>query len=160
MTSRILIQGEEFNIIFSKKKFIKPNVLMIGDELHIFTAENNIKPHQQVLLEWLKKQSKLNITKRTREIALLNNFEFNRIAIKDQSTRWGSCSSYKNLNFNWRLYLAPISISDYVIVHELAHTKEMNHSKDFWSIVESIIPEYKLHRRWLRDNERALKLMI
>lgn len=71
------------------------------------------------------------------------NFEYNKIFIKNQKTRWGSCSSKKNLNFNYRLAFMSVEMMDYVIVHELCHLKEMNHSKNFWNLVESILPDYK-----------------
>lgn len=156
----IYIQGERYEILFSPKKFIKPNVLMIGSELHIFRAENSNLDYKHVLELWLKKQSKAYLLSRVKELAALYEFEYNRVSIRDQNTRWGSCSSLKNLNFSWRLYLAPPDVSDYVIIHELAHTKQMNHSKSFWAIVEDIMPNYKVCRRWLKENGRSLKLMI
>lgn len=81
---------------------------------------------------------------------------FNRITIRDQKTRWGSCSSKGNLNFNWRLVLAPVPVLDYVVVHELAHRREMNHSSRFWDIVEEMMPDYQIHRRWLREHGGSL----
>ena len=75
---------------------------------------------------------------------------YSRIRIKDQKTLWGSCSSRKNLNFNWRLVMAPGEVLDYVVVHELCHLKHMNHSAEFWDCVEEILPEYREHRRWLK----------
>lgn len=80
------------------------------------------------------------------------------IAIRDQKTRWGSCSARGNLNFNWRLMLAPPRVLDYVVVHELCHRKEMNHSKAFWNAVETVLPDYKELRKWLQDNGRTLIL--
>ena len=82
----------------------------------------------------------------------------NSISIRDQKTRWGSCSSNGNLNFNWRLMLAPPRVLDYVVVHELCHRKEMNHSKAFWHTVEMVLPDYKELRKWLRENGRTLVL--
>ena len=81
---------------------------------------------------------------------------FNRITIRDQKTRWGSCSSKGNLNFNWRLVLAPVPVLDYVVVHELAHRREMNHSSRFWDIVGEMMPDYQIHRRWLREHGGSL----
>lgn len=81
---------------------------------------------------------------------------YNKITIRDQKTRWGSCSGKGNLNFNWRLVLAPVSVLDYVVVHELAHRKEMNHSSRFWSVVGAIMPDYEIHRSWLRDHGNNL----
>ena len=81
---------------------------------------------------------------------------FNRIAIKEQKTRWGSCSSKGNINFNWKLVLMPEQIQDYVVVHELAHRIQMNHSKAFWQIVESILPKYQTCIQWMRKHEREI----
>ena len=77
---------------------------------------------------------------------------YGRITIRDQKTRWGSCSSGGNLNFNWRLLLMPERVMDYVIVHELAHRREMNHSAAFWQIVETYLPDYRERRQWLKEN--------
>lgn len=76
---------------------------------------------------------------------------YGRITIREQKTRWGSCSSKGNLNFNWKLTLMPMEILDYVVVHELAHRREMNHSKDFWKIVEQVLPDYQERRKQLRE---------
>ena len=77
---------------------------------------------------------------------------YNRITIREQKTRWGSCSSVGNLNFNWKLVLMPSEILDYVVVHELAHRKEMNHSPRFWAVVEKELPDY-------RERQEKLKIL-
>ncbi len=82
----------------------------------------------------------------------------NQIRIKDQKTRWGSCSSKNNLNFSWRLIMAPERVLDYVVVHELCHLTHMNHGKEFWALVESVMPDYKDCKKWLRENEKSLTL--
>ena len=83
-------------------------------------------------------------------------FRYNRVTLRNQKTRWGSCSSRGNLNFNWRLIMAPIEVIDYVVAHELCHLKEMNHSSRYWALVEQAIPDYKKYRKWLKDNHYLL----
>lgn len=78
---------------------------------------------------------------------------YGNITIREQKTRWGSCSSKGNLNFNWKLILMPSEVLDYVVVHELSHRKEMNHSKRFYQVMESVMPDYKVWQNWLREHE-------
>ncbi len=81
---------------------------------------------------------------------------YGRITIRNQKTRWGSCSGKGNLNFNCLLMLAPDEVVDYVVVHELCHLLEMNHSKAFWEHVEQVIPDYKRQRKWLKEHGEEL----
>lgn len=83
--------------------------------------------------------------------------EYKKVFIKNQRSMWGSCSGRRNLNFNWRLAAAPPEALDYVVIHELCHLREMNHSKKFWAHVEAACPAYKARRRWLRDNVALLR---
>lgn len=83
---------------------------------------------------------------------------YNRITIRDQKTRWGSCSAKGTLSFNWRLMLAPPEILDYVVIHELCHLTYMDHSAAFWRKVESVCPGYRTARRWLKDHGHELTL--
>ena len=82
--------------------------------------------------------------------------DYGRITIRAQHTRWGSCSAQGNLNFNCLLMLTPDDVKAYVVVHELCHRKEMNHSARFWAEVERVLPGYRESRRWLRENGGAL----
>lgn len=91
------------------------------------------------------------IPKRVEYFAGLVGVTYGRITIRNQKTRWGSCSSKGNLNFNCLLMLVPAQVMDYVVVHELCHRKEMNHSKAFWSEVEKVLPNYKESVRWLKE---------
>lgn len=93
-----------------------------------------------------------DITERVKKYASLIGVTVNRITIRNQKTRWGSCSSKGNLNFNCLLMLCPENVRDYIVVHELCHRKEMNHSPNFWAQVEKIIPDYKMHQKWLKEN--------
>ncbi|MEZ3487589.1 MAG: M48 family metallopeptidase [Lachnospiraceae bacterium] len=83
--------------------------------------------------------------------ARLMGISYGRITIREQKTRWGSCSGRGNLNFNWKLVLMPPEILDYVVVHELAHRREMNHSRAFWKIVEQVLPDYQERRKKLKE---------
>ena len=83
---------------------------------------------------------------------------YNRITIRDQKTRWGSCSARGTLSFNWRLMLAPPAILDYVVVHELCHLTHMDHSATFWQAVESVCPDYRSARKWLKEHGQELVL--
>ena len=83
---------------------------------------------------------------------------YNRITIRDQKTRWGSCSARGTLSFNWRLMLAPPAILDYVVVHELCHLTHMDHSAAFWQAVESVCPDYRSARKWLKEHGQELVL--
>lgn len=93
---------------------------------------------------------------RTAYFAKCMGVTYNRITIREQKTRWGSCSSAGNLNFNWKLVLMPPELLDYVVVHELAHRKEMNHSPRFWAIVERELPDYCNRREELKILGRQL----
>lgn len=95
-------------------------------------------------------------TQKTAYYAQIMNVTYSRISIREQKTRWGSCSSAGNLNFNWRLIFAPETVLDYIVIHELAHRKEMNHSPAFYAVVESVLPDYKTSRKWLRENGAKL----
>lgn len=89
----------------------------------------------------------------------LTGGNYTSITIRDQRSRWGSCSSRGTLSFNYRLIFAPLPVLDYVVVHELCHLTHMNHSKDFWNMVECIIPDYKKHKVWLREHGQELNLI-
>lgn len=85
------------------------------------------------------------------------SFSFKKIQVRNQSSRWGSCSSKGNLNFNYALIYLPAHLSDYIVVHELCHLQEMNHSKKFWNLVEKTMPDYKAHRLELRKKYITIK---
>ena len=99
----------------------------------------------------LKKAAKAYIPRRADYFAKQMGVRFNKISIRHQKTRWGSCSSKGNLNFNCALMMLPQDIIDYVIVHELCHLKHMNHKKQFWAEVEKVMPDYKQKRKFLKS---------
>jgi hypothetical protein len=96
-----------------------------------------------------KEKTRILVENRISEFNKFYNYKINRIAIRNQRTRWGSCSKHGNLNFNYKLALIPEKLADYVIVHEICHLGEFNHSKNFWDLVEKTIPDYKTRREEL-----------
>ena len=113
--------------------------------------------HQKEALEKrYRKAAKIYIPQRVEYYARHVGVTYEAVRIREQKTRWGSCSSNKTLSFNWRLMLAPPQILDYVIVHEVCHLRHMNHSKEFWSLVETIMPDYKDKKKWLKENGHRL----
>ena len=110
-----------------------------------------------VLEKWYRMQAKLVFTQKADAFKVIMGLGYNSILIRGQRTRWGSCSAKGNITLNWKLLMAPPDIMDYVIIHELAHRKHMNHSQKFWQFVERFCPRWKEHRKWLTKHEDDLK---
>lgn len=102
---------------------------------HIKTCKNDYKKY--------KEGARTIVLKHIEKINTYYKFSFRRIAIKNQKTRWGSCSSKKNLNFNYKIVFLPEKLAEYIVAHELCHLQEMNHGEKFWELVARTIPEYK-----------------
>jgi predicted metal-dependent hydrolase len=157
---RRFVEGEEFQFlgslhplkIRSKKR---PRLELDGV---FWLSESCLDNPRQVFENWYRDQARAVFTDRAGEFARQHRLEFNKIRISSARTRWGSCSSKGNLNFTWRLVMAPMEIIDYVVVHELAHLRIKNHSRQFWGLVGSMIPDYKLRREWLKKNGHRLVL--
>jgi len=113
---------------------------------------------RQVIQAWYRWAAESLFEERARLLADKMEVNFQKIVIKNQKTRWGSCSSLGNLNINMRLVMAPLEVVDYIIIHELAHLKEMNHSKAFWLLVEKYCPEYKKHLSWLKKHGPTMEI--
>lgn len=159
----VFLQGQEYEleVNFSPKKRTKVELgsTKIKVQLHAFTAKSEQKIQiTAALKKFYKNMAKHIINARLEHFNEYYSLKYKRVSIKEMKTRWGSCSGKKNLNFNWKLVLAPPTILDYVVIHELCHLKHMNHSGDFWALVEEKMPNYKKHRKWLRDNAHFLSL--
>ena len=100
----------------------------------------------------LRERAKAVLAQRTAYFARQIGVTYGRITVRDQKTRWGSCSQTGNLNFNFRLILAPSEVLDYVVVHELCHRRQMNHSAQFWQEVAQVLPDYRKRKAWLTEN--------
>lgn len=99
-----------------------------------------------------REEARFIITDTVDNVCKQFGYEYNRIAIKNQRTRLGSCSSYGNLNFNWQIVKFPKKVMEYIVKHEVAHLKHHNHSKSFWSAVEEMDENYKTHHKWIKVN--------
>lgn len=107
---------------------------------------------------WYKQEARKIFNQRAIIFAKLMGLKYKSIKLSSAKTRWGSCSSLGNINLAWRLIMSPLEIIDYVIVHELAHLKQANHSQKFWNEVGFVLPDYKNRRNWLKENGHFLRL--
>jgi len=114
-------------------------------------AEDNVR---KAVVGWLKLEALRHIKARLADLG--KGFGYGRVTVKDQRTRWASCSASGNLSFNWRTVLAPPDVVDYLILHELAHLERPDHSRAFWRKVEKLCPDYRRHEAWLKNSGRAL----
>lgn len=173
---KILLKGREFVCQMKKYRTSRSIKLMVSSgnrikmTLPIYVSFKKAKEFLLANLSWLEKrireelplsdskgeyqkfktEARRIITERVTEINKFYNFPFQKISIRNQSSRWGSCSSSGTLSFNYKIALLPRKYTDYIIAHELCHLKEMNHSKNFWRLVGQKIPNYKEIRRELK----------
>lgn len=162
VTVRIPLRGSErfaVSMVESKKNWIAVSVLKM-QAVEPTPLQKEKSPSEKRLEAIYREAAKEYFPKRVSYFSHVLGVSYGKITIRDQKTRWGSCSSKGNLSFNWRLILAPPNILDYVVVHELCHRKEMNHSPRFWALVESVMPEYKEYRKWLKENGNKLTLSL
>ena len=114
--------------------------------------QENVQKLSALERQHLQNKACVVIPRRVAYYAEKLGVSYGKITLRQQKTRWGSCAANGNLNFNWLLILAPPEVLDYVVVHELCHRREMNHSQAFWKEVEKILPDYRERQKWLKDN--------
>lgn len=131
-------------------------VALLGEQMIVYAESGQGAEIRKHLLQWYYQQAGQWIAKLVENYSSFFEESVNRISIKDQKSLWGSCSSKRNLNFNWRLIMAPPQVARYVVVHEMCHLKHMNHSKEFWKEVADILPDYQEWKRWLRKHGDSL----
>lgn len=134
------------------------NIIEFSDKFYFGLP--NIEKSEFYLESWYKQQARKIILERVYLYSTRFGLRFNSVTVGKvaATTRWGSCSSDKNLNFNWKLIMAPLSVIDFVVVHELAHLSELNHSRSFWENVRKMLPLYREYRTWLKRNGHLLTL--
>jgi predicted metal-dependent hydrolase len=139
-------------------KFIgKPRGAILADALEAALVVPGDPSHRRRrLLDWLKREAKRDLLAASSRHAKLMGVSFKKLAVRDQKSRWGSCSAAGDLSYSWRLILAPPHVLDYVAAHEVAHLKEMNHGPRFWRLVLTHCPDAAKARDWLRKNAAEL----
>lgn len=137
-------------ILKKKEAWISKHIEKTKETKERFEAEPTEKLTREKVIALAEEALKV-IPERVEYFAKVIGVTYGKITVRNQKTRWGSCSSKENLNFNCLLMLAPPEVLDYVVVHELCHRKQMNHSKAFWLEVEKVLPDYKEARKWLKE---------
>jgi len=147
----IAFLGKRYNLKITKDMGTS---VIVSDNLKCISFHvNNRRRYKDDVKRWYSSQTSTIVAERLTQIRRMNPElpSYNKVTIKQQRSSWGSCSKAGNLNFNLLLASLPLELIDYVIIHELAHLVELNHSKEFWKIVETIDPEFESHRKLLRD---------
>lgn len=142
-------QAEIERFVNSKKAWLEKSLRKVQERQ---VQKNDSRKITEKELELLAEQARQVFPEKAAYYAKRVGVTYGRITIRAQKTRWGSCSSQGNLNFNCLLMLAPEAVQDYVVVHELCHRKEMNHSDRFWREVAKVMPDYKIHKKWLKEH--------
>ncbi len=143
--SEVLLFGKGYKFEFNSN-----STQHINDKSQYIVSNYNLQDASQ-LLEWYRLTAKNYLPDRTEKLADKCSIVFNKVTVRAQKTRWGSCSANGNISLNWKLIKMPIWVGDYVIIHELAHTKVMNHSSSFWRQVELLLPDYQKARQWIKE---------
>jgi hypothetical protein len=130
--------------------------IRLSDQFYLSRAQ--LPQAEQVFKSWYTAHAKRVISERVQWYAARYRFKVNGIRITNAQTRWGSCSPNGNLNFSWRLVMAPMQVIDYVVVHELVHLHEKNHSRRFWERVKIILPDYRKQVQWLKTYGYSLRI--
>lgn len=162
-TGKAFIPGEKFLY------FGESYPLQIGDTnnkgfpLKLFFGKfvldkDHLEEARDLLIRWYKREAKEKIEERVNYFSKRLQLFPKGLKITSAKYRWGSCSRDSRLSFSWRIMMAPLSVIDYVLIHELVHIKEKNHSKRFWTYLETILPDYREHRLWLKENGYRLWL--
>ena len=159
----VLVRAPKFMSDIDIDAFVESKADWITKHLQELQMESDSHCEEELLtvkdIEKLKALARNVIPAKVAYYARLLGVSYGKISIRMQKTRWGSCSREGNLNFNCLLMMAPPDVLDYVVIHELCHRFEMNHSAKFWARVEKAMPDYRVHRQWLKDHGNRLMRM-
>jgi predicted metal-dependent hydrolase len=151
---KFLYLGDEYELVFVRN--VDKPLTFNGNQFNLDAKYADLA--RELLRKWYKKEALRILNERIKLYARQMGIDYSNLKITGAERRWGSCSPAGNICFSFRLIMAPLAVIDYVVVHELVHIQEKNHSSRFYDKVKSIIPNYKEQRRWLRKNQRHLSL--
>lgn len=159
-TERIYAQGESFSFLGEPYTLrYQPEISGVRVEEGALTLPNCAPEEaKRLLTEWFKRQARSVFYDRIQYYAPIIGVEPGTVRLSSARGRWGSCGPSNSINLVWRLVMAPLSVIDYVVVHELAHIKRRDHSPAFWKVVQNILPHYQHERRWLKEHGMELEV--
>jgi len=154
------VNGEGFLYLgkYYRLKILKNAEEPLKFDNGFYLSKEHLHDARDLFVQWYKQRAYEKISERVKWYAQKRGFKYNKVNITDAQKRWGSCSCKGNLNFSWRLIMAPLAVVDYVVVHELVHIEEKNHTKAFWGKVKMLMPEFEKHRAWLKKNAYLLRI--
>lgn len=160
--STIMFLGRAYRLTLVPTPFTRPHVRLNGSDIEISIPQALHNEHREeyiknVITAWYRLQASKIVRPRVATWATLMKLKPGKVTIKKAKTRWASCSEQGNLNFNLRLVMVPPSVMDYVIIHELAHLRELNHSERYWKIVDRYCPRRKRIQEWLKEHAYYLE---
>jgi len=152
------VNGEGFLYLGKTYKLKIQNCDEIKLAEYLFLPKKYLTDPKEKLIEWYKERALEKFTERANWYSKNTGWRYKVIKINNAQSRWGSCGPSGSLNFTWRLVMAPVSVIDYVVVHELAHVHEKNHSTRFWNKVKTVLPDYEKSEKWLKENRKFLNI--
>jgi len=151
--AHFLLRGEETGLRVEKEE----GELRLCFADQIICMPRALPDYRDIVLGHLRRMGERELPARTRELALLHGIAVHRVSVRAQKTRWGSCSARGTISLNWRLIQAPPHVVDYLIIHELMHRREMNHSARYWKLVAGAFPAYRSAEQWLKKSRIELR---
>lgn len=155
----LLALTKSYAVAYLKTKTRQKIVEEVGHKITV-VGKSTPAQTQTLLNKWLFTKAKQDLPKLLEMYSQAYDLPYSRVSIKRQKTRWGSCSAQKSINLNYQLLLLPLELARYVIIHELCHTKELNHSINFWRLVASLDPDWQQHRQRLRNFKKLLPAWV
>lgn len=154
-----LLLAQQYTLRFHPSD-LPPEIQKTATEIILYGRQATLSKTaiRAAIIDWYRQQATDYLTARSQWLSEITGLTPTTITVKHYKARWGSCSSKDEINFNWQLIQAPVEVIDYIIIHELCHISQHNHSAEFWQLVARFMPDFKTHRQWLKDNGHTLTL--